>query len=92
MKRYTVSPERNAAIFTVKPGENPHLELASQFDQAKPWELAALAMMRQGDEGQVRAMEMLLLSKATRTAHTATIAAGVAAVAAVASAVVSLWT
>ncbi len=91
MKRYTVSPERKAAIFTVRPGEDSHIELARQFDQAKPWELAALAMMRKGDEGQVRAMELLLLSKATRTARTATIAAAVATIAAIASVAVSLW-
>ncbi len=91
MKRYTVSDERNAEIFTFREGEDPYLQLARQFDQAKPWELAALVMMRQGDEGQMRAMELLLLSKSARAARSATIAAAAAAIAAVASVVVSVW-
>lgn len=90
MKRYTVSKERDAKIFTVREGKDVYLELARQFDQAKPWELSALAMMRSGDEPQVRAMELLLLSKATRTARAATIAAAVATIAALASVAVSV--
>lgn len=77
-----MTTERNAELFTLAPGEDPYLGIARQMDMARPWELAALAMMRHGDEGQVRAMELILLAKYTRLTRLAVIAAAASAAAA----------
>ena len=81
--RYRVSPERQREIFPpIVEGEDPYLALARQMDLAKPWELAALAMMRHGDAGQIRAMELILVAKYTRLTRLAVIAAVLSAAAA----------
>ena len=86
--RYVVTPERQQQIFEVQEGEDPYLGLARQMDLAKPWELAALAMMRRGDEGQIRAMELILLAKYTRLTRLAVVAATLSAAAATVAVVV----
>lgn len=60
--RYTVSAARQASLFDQREGEDPYQMIARQLAMAKPFEVAWLMLLRD-DENQLRAMEMLQLSK-----------------------------
>ena len=61
-KGWEISDKRKA-LFELKEGENVYLALGRQMEIARPHELAALYMMRSGDEAQKEAMMLVQEAK-----------------------------
>jgi hypothetical protein len=62
--KYRVSAARQKELFDQRAGETPEQMIARQLAMATPFEVAWLAMLRGGDEKQIRALEMLQLARA----------------------------
>lgn len=62
-KKYGVNEKRQKDLLEQREGEDAYQMIARQLAMARPFEVAWLMMIRAGDEKQLRAMEMLQLSR-----------------------------
>lgn len=74
LHRFEVSDKRKK-LFVVEPGEDVYHALARQMSVARPHELGALMMMRQGDKSQTDAMMLVQSAKTAIWTRRAVVAA-----------------